>query len=280
MTIFEAYNKAKKQLEKAGVEDYIFEAKQIIKHITGKDNNAILTDYMQPLTKFQENNFIALLHQREVHYPLQYIFGTWEFYGNRFYVGPGVLIPRADTEILVEAGIEALKDAENPKILDLCAGSGCIGISLGKVVKNSSVYLLEKYKEAMAYAEKNIALNETENVKTFLGDIFGGDLNNEKYDLIISNPPYIAEDERKYLSKEVAFEPETALFAKNDGLEFYEAIVKNYKDSLNENGVMAFEVGFKQSDAVINIFKENGFSKIETRKDLNSITRVVFAQKI
>ena len=109
MTIFEAYNEVKKKLQAAGIEDYVFEAKQIIKHITGLSATQILTQYNNKLSLFQENNLTALLRQREIRYPLQYIFGEWDFYGRPFYVGPGVLVPRADTETLIEAALEFLK---------------------------------------------------------------------------------------------------------------------------------------------------------------------------
>ena len=102
MTIFNAYQYTKKTLEKAGIQDVVFEAKQIIRHVTGLTNAQILTDYAKELTPFQQNNLTAILHQREVRYPLQYIFGEWSFYGNDFFVGPGVLAPRLDTEVLVE----------------------------------------------------------------------------------------------------------------------------------------------------------------------------------
>ena len=155
MTIFEAYNSTKKKLEKAGIEDYVFEAKQIIKHITGLNATQILSYYNRNLTEFQENNLTALIHQREVRYPLQYIFGEWDFYGRSFYVGPGVLVPRADTETLIDGAKEYLESIEKPEILDLCAGSGCIGITLAKEFENSDVTLVEKYDEAIRYAEKN-----------------------------------------------------------------------------------------------------------------------------
>ena len=121
MNIFEAYNKTKKELEAAGIEDYVFEAKQIIKHITGFSNSEILMNYTNRLTEFQSNNLTAIIKQRAIRYPLQYIFGEWAFYGREFFVGPGVLVPRADTETLVGVCLRYLKNSENPAVLDLCA---------------------------------------------------------------------------------------------------------------------------------------------------------------
>ncbi len=279
MNIFEAYNKTKKELEEAGIEDYVFEAKQIIKHITGMSNQEILLKYNKQLSLFEENNLTALIKQRKVRYPLQYIFGEWSFYGCNFSVGPGVLIPRADTETLIDKAKELLKDAKDPLILDLCAGSGCIGITLAKEIPSAKVTMVEKYNEAMRYAEKNITLNKTENAKVISGDVFEGTESDKKYDLIVSNPPYIPENEMKICSPETKFEPETALIANDGGMEFYKAIVKNYKESLKENGIMMFEVGIGKANEVKEILKAEGFANIGSARDLNSIERAVYAFK-
>jgi len=278
MTIFEAYNDTKKKLKDAGIEDYVFESKQIIMHVTGLSAPQILTNYSDELTLFQSNNLVALVHQRQVRYPLQYIFGTWDFYGGRFKVGPGVLIPRSDTETAVEEAFEVLKGIENPNILDLCAGSGCIGITLAKNLPDSAVTMVEKYPEALRYAEENAKLNDAANTFVLEGDIFSGAANNLKYDLIVSNPPYISEDEKKYLSPEVKFEPETALFAEDDGLEFYKAIIENYKSALKKGGAFVFEVGFKQSAKVADLLEKAGFTDINIRNDPNGIGRAVSAK--
>lgn len=275
MTIFEAYNNTKKKLEAAGIEDYVFEAKQIIMHLTGLTAPQILTNYNNRLTQFQENNLIALIHQREVRYPLQYIFGSWDFYGRAYRVGPGVLIPRADTETVIEEALETLKGKAAPEILDLCAGSGCIGITLAKEIPDSNVTMVEKFEEALRYTLQNIEKNEASNAAALQGDIFKGTANNKKYDLIVSNPPYISEAEMKYTSPEVKFEPETALKASDDGLEFYKAIIENYKASLKADGAFVFEVGFKQAHEVSALLKEKGFKNINIRNDLNGIGRAV-----
>lgn len=274
MTIFEAYNSTKKKLEKAGIEDYVFEAKQIIKHITGFSATQILTYYNRNLTEFQENNLTALIHQREVRYPLQYIFGEWDFYGRSFYVGPGVLVPRADTETLIDGAKEYLENIEKPEILDLCAGSGCIGITLAKEKENSHVTLVEKYDEAIRYAEKNKVRNKADNVRIIKGDVFESAGNDKCYDLIISNPPYIPENEMKDISPETHFEPETALLAADGGMEFYKAIIKNYTSSLKNGGMMAFEVGMGESEKVAELMKAAGY-KVSIKKDFNNIERLV-----
>lgn len=277
MTIFEAYNSVKQKLQAAGIEDYVFEAKQIIKHITGLSATQILTQYNNKLSLFQENNLTALLRQREIRYPLQYIFGEWDFYGRPFYVGPGVLVPRADTETLIEAVLENLKEKETPEILDLCAGSGCIGITLAKEKENSKVLMVEKFDEAIRYTKRNIERNSAFNAEVEKGDIFESAFSDRKYDIIVSNPPYIPQTEMDEISPETKFEPETALLAEDEGMQFYKAITENYKNSLKENGVIAFEVGINQSERVAEILKAQGFKNVTVKKDLNSIDRVVFA---
>lgn len=277
MTIFEAYNEVKKKLQAAGIEDYVFEAKQIIKHITGLSVTQILTQYNNKLSLFQENNLTALLRQREIRYPLQYIFGEWDFYGRPFYVGPGVLVPRADTETLIEAALEFLKEQQNPEILDLCAGSGCIGITLAKEMESSNVLMVEKFDEAIRYAKRNIDRNSVSNAEIQKGDIFESAFSDRKFDIIVSNPPYIPQNEMEEISPETKFEPETALLAEENGMQFYKAIINNYKDSLKEGGVIAFEVGINQSERVAKLLEAAGFKNITVKKDLNSIERVVIA---
>lgn len=277
MNIFEAYNSTKKALEKAGIEDYVFEAKQIIKHITGFSSSEILMNYTSKLSEFQRNNLTAIIRQRELRYPLQYIFGEWSFYGRDFYIGPGVLVPRADTETVIEVCLEFLSDKKSPKILDLCAGSGCIGITLAKEKEDCTCLMVEKFPEAMRYAEKNIARNKADNAKIIAGDVFEGTGSGEKYDLIVSNPPYVSENEMETVSPETKYEPETALLGGADGLEFYKAITENYKRSLESNGLLVFEVGIGEAEAVKEILKTAGFKKTNTKKDLNGIERVVYA---
>lgn len=277
MNIFEAYNSTKKALHSAGIEDYVFEAKQIIKHITGFSSSEILMNYTNSLTEFQSNNLTAIIRQRELRYPLQYIFGEWSFYGREFYVGPGVLVPRADTETVIEVCTDYLKDKKEPKILDLCAGSGCIGITLAKEKTDCDCLMVEKYPAAIRYAEKNILRNKAENARVIAGDIFENTGAEEKYDLIVSNPPYIAENGTEEVSPETKYEPETALMGGTDGLEFYRAITENYKGSLRQNGMLCYEVGIGQADAVKEILKIAGFVGIGAKKDLNGIERAVYA---
>lgn len=275
MTIFEAYNDTKKKLQAAGIVDYVFESKEIIKRVTGLTAPQILVNYNNKLTEFQQNNLIALAKQRQIRYPLQYIFGSWSFYGRDFSVGPGVLIPRSDTETVVEVALSFLKDKKEASIADLCAGSGCIGITLALEKPDSKVTLVEKYDEAIFYCEKNAKANEAINASILKGDVLLGDGNEERFDIIVSNPPYIPESERELMSPETAFEPETALMAADEGMEFYKAITANYKNALKNGGMLLFEVGIGQSQRISEILTENGFYDIKITKDLNEIERAV-----
>lgn len=279
MTIFEAYNSTKKKLEAAGIEDYVFEAKQIIKHITGLSAPQILTNYNNKLSQYQENNLIAIIHQREVRYPLQYIFGEWDFYGRSYSVGPGVLVPRADTETVIDECLEFLKEKEEPQILDLCTGSGCIGITLALEKKDSHVVMVEKYDEAIKYAEKNAERNNAENTEIIKGDIFETAGGNKKYSLIVSNPPYIPQTEMDIISPETKFEPQTALLAEDGGMEFYKAIINNYKDCLVEGGMLCFEVGINEYQNVSQLLLKAGFKDIKVKKDFGGIERAVSGVK-
>ncbi len=276
MNIFEAYNHCKKTLEKAGIEDYAFESRQIIRHLTGYSNAQILSKYQEKLSKFKESNLTVILRQREIRYPLQYALGEWSFFGRDYFVGPGALIPRQDTETLVDKALEFLKAHPSAAALDLGTGTGCIGITLACQNKQAKIDLLEKYEVAAEYAKKNISRNNADNAALHIGDIFEGTLSENKYDLIVSNPPYIPENEMSQTSPEVKYEPETALLAADSGLEFYKAIINNYKNSLNDNGMMAFEVGKGEAEAVAELMTEAGFTDVGTKSDYNGICRVVF----
>lgn len=197
-----------------------------------------------------------------------------------FYVGEGVLIPRQDTETLVETVLK-IKLPENPKILDLCSGSGCIAVSLALNIKNADVTAVEISDKAAEYIKKNAELNNTDL------NIVKDDVLSEKtaaifsgIDAIVCNPPYLTAEDMKSLQKEVTFEPETALFGGKDGLDFYRSITKIWKDCLKSGGILAYEIGMGQEDAVMKILEENNFINIEMTEDLSGIIRVVRGEKI
>ena len=262
-----------------GVENAGFEARQIL----GKAGISPMKILAEPCEKIPPEVceiVREMTKKRASGYPLQYILGEWEFYGLPFEVGEGVLIPRQDTETLVEIAADFLKTLpENErKTLDLCAGSGCIGITLAKLV-GADVTLVEKSQEAFAYLEKNIALNDVKaQCNAVLGDCFDEEKICGEYNLILSNPPYLTEKDMENLQKEVSFEPKTALYGGEDGLDFYRALLRKYPKMLKENGLFSVEIGMGEEKAVAELFRENG---LEPRfaEDLRGIVRVVYGVK-
>lgn len=214
--------------------------------------------------------------------PLAYILGEWEFYGLKLFVSPDVLIPRDDTCAVAELAINrSLFLEKDPRILDLCCGSGCIGLAVASRVKDARVTLADISKEALAVAKKNIAQNKLggrmsifqvdarKKAPNFLG----------KFDMIVSNPPYITGEEMKQLPRSVdAFEPHLALYGGKDGLDFYRAILANFTPALKPGGCVCFEFGMGQGDAVCRLLEENDYTVLERKRDYNDRERAVLAQ--
>ena len=214
--------------------------------------------------------------------PLAYILGSWDFYGMRLTVTRDVLIPRDDTCAVTDLAVkQCLFLDPNPRILDLCTGSGCIGLAIAGKVKDARVTLGDLSKEALAVAKKNIAdLKMTGRVSVMQIDArkepmaFLG-----KFDMIVSNPPYITTREMEQLPRSVAsYEPHMALHGGDDGLEFYRAIAKNYAKALKPGGYLCFEFGMGQGDGVCRILEENGYTILERTRDFNDRERAVLAQ--
>lgn len=214
--------------------------------------------------------------------PLAYVLGEWEFYGLPLYVSPDVLIPRDDTcavtELAINTGLFLDKD---PRILDLCCGSGCIGLAIASRVKDARVTLADISREALAVAKRNISRNKLGGrVSTFQVDAredapgFLG-----KFDMIVSNPPYVTGAEMEQLPKSVsAYEPHLALFGGEDGLDFYRSILEHYTRVLKPGGYLCFEFGLNMGDAVCCLLEENDFTVVERKRDYNDRERAVLAQ--
>ncbi len=275
MVISDLQNRIAEMLKNSGNEDFQFEAREIIREVVGrKADNLTLSDS-------EYEKCIAMADRRISGEPLQYIFGHWEFYGYDFYVGEGVLIPRPETELLCEKAIEHLKKFGG-SFADLCAGSGCIGITIAKQTdgKCTSVELSEK---AFSYLERNIALNDVENLITAIkGDIFDEKVTDSVADdslsAILSNPPYINKRDMENLQAEVRYEPETALFGGDDGLDYYRRIFKSYDRKLKKGGLFAVEIGEEQGQAVSALMEEVGYSPVVI-KDYSGLDRIVMAIK-
>lgn len=274
MTIFSAYNDTKNKLRDAGIEPYVFEAKQIIRFVTKYTNAQIMEKYMEPLDLIKEQFLKSVVAGRVKRIPLQYLLGEWSFFGYDFIVGKGVLCPRPDTEVLVETALQLIGNGP-AKIADLCAGTGCVGISVAKEKPITLVTAVEKYDEAYNYLVKNIEKNGAENVVALKADIETLELN-EKFDLILSNPPYISRDEMETIDEETKNEPETALFGGEDGLDFYKIILDKWLPRLKEGGSLAVEIGAGMAEAVAALFTAAGLKNVKTKEDLNGIERVVY----
>jgi release factor glutamine methyltransferase len=257
-------------------------ARQLLCYVSGKTQEQILADREMYASEAIEEALNGLIHRVRMGEPLAYIIGEWEFYGLKLYVNPNVLIPRDDTCAVTELAIKkALFLNQNPRILDLCTGSGCIGLAVASRVKDARVTLADISKDALAVAKRNIIRNHLtgkvacfqvdalQKPPTFLG----------KYDLIVSNPPYITTLEMEGLDRSVKdFEPHLALHGGDDGLDFYRAIAENYKMALNPGGYLCFEFGEEQGDDICAILERNGYTILERSRDYNEVERAVIAQ--
>jgi len=228
---------------------------------------------LETLKPCAKEKFLNMLEQRKNHVPLQYILEQWEFMGLPINCRPGVLIPRFDTEVLVEAAIKFLKDYKTSSVLDLCTGSGCIAISLAHFC-NADVSAVDISPIALELARENAQLNNLK-IKFIQSDLF--EKVKGKFDCITVNPPYIPSDEIKYLQKEVQQEPALALDGGVDGLDFYRAIISNCREYMNEGAAIFLEIGSNQAQDVADMLHK--FKNIRIINDLENRNRVVCAQK-
>lgn len=275
MRAIDAVELAAETLENSGLPDSRFEAEQIVMSTLGLTASEMRLKNPELRGK-QREQILDTANKRAEGYPLQYLLGEWEFFGLPFLVGEGVLIPRADTEILVESALEFIDCRENLNIIDLCSGSGCIAVAIEKNTRNCRVSALEKEAAALDFLKRNIKLNEAE-VEPIEGDVMkpaGGG-----YDLVVSNPPYITGEAMKTLQKEVTFEPETALYGGEDGLRFYRAICEGWTPLINRGGMLAVEIGFDQKEAVMKLFRSVGLREVKCIKDYGGQDRVIIGLK-
>lgn len=274
--IYEILKFGEQSLSAAGIDSPRFDARELLLCALGLESRselALVTAVSEP----QRQHYSALLERRARREPLQYILGFWEFYGRRFIVCEGVLIPRADTETLVEAAISEARRYRAPKILDLCSGSGAIAITLAAELAESRVSAVELSPIAFSVLLENIALHKV-SVEAKNEDIAAfspGTL----YDIIVSNPPYVSEEEYAELSPELYFEPKMALLAPQNGLFFYELIAKRYYSLLSPGGALLVECGISQSECVSDILIKNGYREISFVPDLSGVRRVVCGRR-
>lgn len=259
-----------------------FLARYLLCRATGKSPEAVLADREQYAGEEACRRMEADTQRILRGEPLAYVLGEWEFYGLTLQVDENVLIPRDDTCAVTELAIkQSLFLEQDPRILDLCTGSGCIGLAIATRVKDARVTLADLSRKALAVAKKNAAnLKLTGRVSCVQADAMGtppaflG-----KFDLIVSNPPYITGAEMEELPESVRnFEPEMALFGGADGLDFYRSIAENYREALKPGGYLCLEFGMGQGDDVCRILQENGFTILERTRDYNDRERAVLAR--
>lgn len=277
MKIKEILEKGNKILKESNIEDSHLKVKILLSHILNVDKGYLVIKSDENIDKIRVENFFEYVNRLSKNEPIQYITNSQEFFGLNFYVDKNVLIPQPDTEILVEEVIQIAKTKEKPlKILDLCTGSGAIAISLSKNLKNVEITASDISEDALEVAKKNSIKNECE-IRFVKSNLFENI--NDKFDIIVSNPPYIKTDVINTLSEEVKNEPLLALDGKEDGLYFYKNITEKAKEFLNEDGVLAFEIGYDQKDEVMKILETNSFVKIYSKKDLSRNDRIVVGNK-
>ena len=275
-----AVREVEQRLTAAGCPDADFDARELFRLATGRDVR--LSDC--PLTAEQAAALEVLCTRRAAREPLQYLCGSWSFLDFELAVGPGVLCPRADTEVVAQAAAETLAGIESPRVLDLCAGTGCLGLGVKRFCPDAQVTCVEKSPEAFRYLEQNVRTalpGAAPAVQAVQGDLFTywQSLPEGQLDLIVSNPPYLTAEEMQHLQPEVAQEPAMALEAGDDGLVFYRALAQHYRDALRPGGALVLEIGWQQRQAVMELLAGNGWADIECRRDYGGNDRCIIAHR-
>ena len=279
-------DKSVQYLEKNDIQEGKLIAEIVFSHVLNIDRMMLFTKYKDDVEdeEIEKIRYFIQKIGREK-FPVQYLLNEQEFYGRKFYVDKGVLIPRQDTEILVEKMIDTLKDKVlkneiHPKILDIGVGSGIIGITAALEIESSYVLGVDISDKALETAQKNKEILKVSNIKFLKSDLFEN-VEFREFDMIVSNPPYISLNEVGIMSDDTLLhEPSEALFAENDGLYFYYEICQKASDYLADFGYLLFEIGYKQGKNVAKIMASSGFKNIEVVKDLAGLDRVVIGQKI
>lgn len=276
MKIREAINKGMVELKVNGIETPKMKARLLMQFMLNKPRQYIIVYDENELTKPQENEYFKNIKKLINGIPLQHITHQQEFMKLNFYVDNNVLIPRADTEILVEEVIAIAKKTEAKKILDLCTGSGAIAVSLAKYIEKSQITAVDISEKALKIAQKNAMNNDVESQIIFVKSNLFENLPNDKYDIIVSNPPYIKRRVINTLSKEVKNEPTIALDGGEDGLDFYRKILKNGYEYLKYRGYICLEIGYDQKYDVIELIENEGkYRDTYSKKDLFNNDRVI-----
>jgi len=279
MTVLESLKLAKEYLEKYQIENPRLNAELLLSEVLNCKRLDLYTNFEKPLKEEEIQKYRKYLLRRTKGEPVQYITGKAYFYGFEFIVTPDVLIPRPETELLVEEVIDAFEKNESLKIADLCSGSGNIGITLAKFFPNSEVDCIDVSEKAIEIGRLNAEKLNAENVSFYKIDILNDELPQKIYDLIVSNPPYIPVERKNELQTEVRlYEPEIALFV-NDELKFYRRIIELSERFLKMNGKIFFEIDNEIALKVYDLMKGKNFSSISIKKDLAKLNRIISGVK-
>jgi release factor glutamine methyltransferase len=283
LTVLEALNGASDYLQNKGIKSARLNSELLLAHVLNCKRLELYLFFDRPLQKSETDSYRELLKRRSTFEPLQYIIGKVEFYGLEFEVNRSVLIPRPETELLVEVVIDSVKKDEKISILDIGSGSGNIAVALAKNIPSSKVIGLEISEKAVETSIRNAELNGVENqVMLIQKNILNGiDVAQSNFDVVVSNPPYISINDFDNLDPELRlYEPKIALTDEGDGLSFYIKISVLSRSLLKKNGKIFFEIGAGQSKEVKNILIENNFTNIVIRKDYSEIERIIIGEKI
>lgn len=280
-TIGELLIDGNKILKEANIDTYILDVQLLLGKVLGKDKLYLITNKEEEVSKIKEREFYKLINQRKDKMPIKYILKSAEFMGLEFQVEEGVLIPRGDTEILVEETLKFIKNERRYDICDLCCGSGAIGISIAYLKENTNVDLIDYYEIPEKVTKKNIRKHNLDSRTNFIkSDLLKEPISmNKKYDILVSNPPYIKDEVIETLMDDVKkYEPHTALSGGEDGLYFYKKIIDDSNKILKDNGVLAFEIGHDQGKEVSDLMIEKGYKNVRVIKDLAGHDRVVIGE--
>lgn len=278
MTINEIVKNGIIKLKEKNIEEPLLKIRLLVASVLNKPKEYVMAHSKDELDEIHEKKILDGIEQLRNYIPIQYITNNQEFMKLNFFVNQNVLIPRSDTEILVEEVINTYKN-EHVKILDMCTGSGCIAISLKKYMQNSEVYGIDISKEALKVAQIN-AKNNNVDVKFKCSDMFA-DIQNKDFDVIVSNPPYIKTQVINTLDKEVKNEPVIALDGGGDGLYFYKKIINEAFNFLVDNGMIFLEIGFDQKEELEKLIKaDKRYELVKTKKDLGDNDRIVVVKKV
>ena len=282
-TYNELYLDMRRTLKDAGVEEFALEARRLLAQAAGYTDAELIARFYLYAGDDAVRRAGELMRRRLSGEPMAYISGTWDFYGMKMLVNPSVLIPRVDTEVLVSTALELLRRVNRePRILDLCCGSGCIGCALAHEIPQARVYLADISPEALSVARKNVALHHLGNrcVCMDADALSPPPLRMSNFDLIACNPPYITAAEMETLDPSVRdWEPALALDGGEDGLTFYRSVLDHWKSVLKDDGIIIFEVGEGQADAVRSLLTEAGFHNLGSALDTAGTERVVYGNK-